>query len=427
MPDQPSSRAEDPPERIFVVSIGSTREIDRVESRMRRLEGINPPTPREGRDLEWRTFLAISPDPPLPSLSLDIVWAIDQFGAAKMTRTSQVVGAFVENPTTGPFAWTGEGDDGASAGFVLVDGESIGCITPAAAHVLASLANVGAQYRGFASPDPLFSIEPLPEGDDIPPGQALLTVGGGTVAVGPSEAVETLYDALRSLPPCAHYAMSVMSASVPGATWSWCSIALVPEAAQWQALRASGLTDEEIASADLQAIVDAACEVEELLGSWGAVGRWLRAPHPAIARLSPLEALMKGEDVGPALDDPYAGGDPSATTWESEAISCWRAATKRWTWVELRRDRRDGRWLVVGSRRGVRIAIYDSLYGLTAASQTGENDAATDGFLPLKPPIDAAAAPLRLARRVDRWLKQPGKPELALARALLRTEARPPG
>ena len=37
-------------------TLNSTYEIDFVHRRVRRLEGINDPTPRQGADGDWKTF-----------------------------------------------------------------------------------------------------------------------------------------------------------------------------------------------------------------------------------------------------------------------------------------------------------------------------------------------------------------------------------
>lgn len=45
---------------IFVTS-NSTYEVEHDLSRIRRLVGSSNPTPRQGKDGEWRTYEAISP------------------------------------------------------------------------------------------------------------------------------------------------------------------------------------------------------------------------------------------------------------------------------------------------------------------------------------------------------------------------------
>lgn len=400
--------------RLFVISIDSAREIDLDQRRIRRLDGIRSATPREG-EREWRSYTLLSPDPPAPSQPVRIVWAIEG-GVYRSTQTSSIVAAVWEDPTAGPFAWTGEDMGvGASPGTVLVGGAAVRTTTAAAAHTLAALANIGHQWTGFSAPEPLWGIAPArPDGEG--PGEAAITVGGAAVAVGAQEPVRDLYDALLRLPPDVNLPMGAFSAATR-ATWSPAPITRLPEAGQRQALGSAGLTEEEIDSVpDLGVLVAAAANVAELM-TWGAVGRWLRAPHATLDGASPLATLAGGGDVAPALRDPFGGGDPPETTWEPEAWACYRAAKSAgWTWAELARDIRDGRWTVRGIRTGVRIGIFDTVYGPFATADIAddpEGDAvALDG------PIDPTAAPAELVRRVDEWMEDPQHKKLALARAL---------
>ncbi len=401
---------------LFVVSIDSTREIDLNQRRIRRLEGINPATPREG-EREWRSYALLTPDPPAPAQSLRIVWAIDG-DVIRATDTSSLVGAFWEDPTAGPFAWIGEAHGlGEAPGTVLVGGSAVRTRTAAAAHTLAALGNVGRQWRGFSAPEPLWGIAPArPDGEG--PGEAAITVGGAAVAIGAQEPVQDLFDALLRLPPDVNLPMGAFSAAT-GAEWSPVSITRLPAAGQRQALGSAGLTDEEIASVpDLGVLVAAAADLAELM-TWGAVSRWLRSPHAALGGTSPLAALAEGRDVAPALGDPFGGGDPPEATWEPEAWACHRAAKAAgWTWAELARDVRDGRWMVRGSRTGVRILVFDSVYGPFASADIA--DVPTDAHVVLDGPADPTAAPAELVRRVDEWMEDPQHKKLALARALRR-------
>lgn len=401
---------------LFVVSIDSTREIDLDKRRIRRNEGIRPATPREG-EREWRSYALLSPDPPMPAQPLHIVWAIDG-EVMRTTQTSPIVGAFWEDPGAGPFAWTGEAQGAQqSGGTVLVGGAAVRTRTAAAAHTLAALGNVGHQWRGFSSPEPLWGIAPA-RPDDEGRGLATLTVGGSAIAVGDQEPVQDLYEGLLRLPPDVNVPIGAFAAAT-GADWSPVSITRLPDAGQRQALVSAGLTDEEITSvSDLGLLTAAAAELSELM-TWGAVGRWLRAPHPALGGGSPLAAFAEGRDVAPALHDPFGGGDPPEGTWEPEAWACHRAAKAAgWTWTELARDVRDGRWMVRGSRNGVRIVVFDTVYGPVA---TGDiSDDPEKHAVVLAGPVDPIAAPAELARRVDEWMQDPQHKRLALARALRR-------
>lgn len=46
---------------VFVTSTGSTYEVDLENKRIRRLSGEHDPTPRQGRDGDWRSYLEITP------------------------------------------------------------------------------------------------------------------------------------------------------------------------------------------------------------------------------------------------------------------------------------------------------------------------------------------------------------------------------
>lgn len=292
------------PTRCFVVSLDSTREVDLVGKRIRRLEGVRPPTGREG-ERRWRHFTRLTPDPPRLGVPLTIVWSEDAHtGVIRATRTSPTVGAFLEDPTSVPFAWIGEADAAeATPGAVLVDGASVRTATAMAAHSICALATVGNQHRGFAAPEPVFGVQRGVEDD------AVLSVGGHPVATGARDAVDRLCDVLSNLPPPAgHFGGAIVAASVPGVTsWSAPPIAALPGPLLRERLRAFGLTEAELdAQADLAAVARAGDQSETLLGSWGAVGRWLRCPHRALGTRCPLDVLSAGGDVGPALADPYS-------------------------------------------------------------------------------------------------------------------------
>lgn len=389
------------PTHAFIVSVDSTREVDLTGKRIRRLEGVRSPTGREG-DRSWRSFVWLTPDPPRLGVPLITAWSEDaRAGVIRATRTSPTVGVFLEDPTAGPFAWTGEADAAESTpGAVLVDGVSVRTATAMAAHTICALANVGCQYRGFAAPEAVFSIRRVEAA-------AALTVGGYPVATGDLAAVVRLVDALGNLPPpAAHFGGAVVAASVPGGvSWSAPPIAALPRQLLREALRAFGLTEAEVGQqVDLASLARAASAAEEFLGSAGAVGRWLRCPHRALRTRRPLAVLAAGGDVGPALADPYSGGEPA--TWEPEAIACWRAANAAgWASVELRRDRHEGRWRVTGTGGGARLIVADSLYGVTGRVEGG---AGQRGDVVLERPVDPERAPARLVACLDRGPGHPG-------------------
>lgn len=65
----------------------SVYEIDYAHQRIRRLEGRNNPTPRQGVDGEWKRYAAISPL--IVGLPVRIVWQIGET-VSEGTRLSPV-------------------------------------------------------------------------------------------------------------------------------------------------------------------------------------------------------------------------------------------------------------------------------------------------------------------------------------------------
>lgn len=45
---------------IFTTESGSAYEVDTIKRRVRRLRGVTDPTPRQGKDGEWRAFKGMS-------------------------------------------------------------------------------------------------------------------------------------------------------------------------------------------------------------------------------------------------------------------------------------------------------------------------------------------------------------------------------
>jgi hypothetical protein len=81
----------------FSTISGSLYEVDEAQRRCRRLNGIYDPTPRMGKDGEWRTYHSLYPDPIQVGQQVIIVWgddveAIDPntIPVAKTTVTSPV-------------------------------------------------------------------------------------------------------------------------------------------------------------------------------------------------------------------------------------------------------------------------------------------------------------------------------------------------
>ncbi len=64
------------PVMIIHTETGSIYEVDRKNKRVRRMTGKDNPTPRMGKDGEWRSYTDIQPDPPEAGGRLLIVWSI---------------------------------------------------------------------------------------------------------------------------------------------------------------------------------------------------------------------------------------------------------------------------------------------------------------------------------------------------------------
>lgn len=61
---------------VMIIHTGteSIYEVDTKNKRVRRMTGARNPTPRQGKDGEWRDYTSISPDPPSVGNRLLIVW-----------------------------------------------------------------------------------------------------------------------------------------------------------------------------------------------------------------------------------------------------------------------------------------------------------------------------------------------------------------
>lgn len=58
----------------FVTVSGSMYEVDLQEKKCRRLIGTSDPTPRQGKDGDWKVFQAIHPDVPVQGKPVLFVW-----------------------------------------------------------------------------------------------------------------------------------------------------------------------------------------------------------------------------------------------------------------------------------------------------------------------------------------------------------------
>ena len=87
----------DQPVMILRTESGSIYEVDRKNKRVRRMTGEKNPTPKMGKDGEWKAYADLQPNPPEVGLPLLIVWE-----TPTTSEVSSAVAAMVEIhvPTT---------------------------------------------------------------------------------------------------------------------------------------------------------------------------------------------------------------------------------------------------------------------------------------------------------------------------------------
>jgi hypothetical protein len=61
---------------MIFCTVNSTYEIDQEHHCIRRLEGRNQPTPRQGADGEWKHYAAVSPI--IVGLPVRILWTVSE-------------------------------------------------------------------------------------------------------------------------------------------------------------------------------------------------------------------------------------------------------------------------------------------------------------------------------------------------------------
>lgn len=70
-----------------VITKFSIYEVDFENNRVRRVSGVNRPTPRQGSDGEWKTYQTVF----LSDHGLIFQWGWNEDGTAKCTETSHIV------------------------------------------------------------------------------------------------------------------------------------------------------------------------------------------------------------------------------------------------------------------------------------------------------------------------------------------------
>lgn len=74
----------------YVTECGSLYEVDHANNRIRRLSGLKDPTPRQGKDGEWKNFHAIY-------TTMENRFLIDWNGEGKCTYTSPIIRTLEES------------------------------------------------------------------------------------------------------------------------------------------------------------------------------------------------------------------------------------------------------------------------------------------------------------------------------------------
>jgi hypothetical protein len=86
----PAQDAQEPPTDVrTVTTVNSVYQINEADHLIRRVAGVSDPTPRQGVDGVWSSYVAVRSD---ICDGLFILWGYHSNGVAKCTVTSKVVG-----------------------------------------------------------------------------------------------------------------------------------------------------------------------------------------------------------------------------------------------------------------------------------------------------------------------------------------------
>ena len=88
----------------FQTESGSVYEVNTDSKQIRRLNGVADPTPRQGKDGEWRLYSELAPDPIQVGKSVLVVWA-GEMEPTKETK-SWFISLGMEPPATSPMPVT---------------------------------------------------------------------------------------------------------------------------------------------------------------------------------------------------------------------------------------------------------------------------------------------------------------------------------
>lgn len=84
----------------FTTESGSLYEVDEKAKKIRRLNGVKNPTPRTGKDGQWRTYRELHPDPVTVGRGVVIVWGEDTELLVETKEQLQTMGGGFGMPMT---------------------------------------------------------------------------------------------------------------------------------------------------------------------------------------------------------------------------------------------------------------------------------------------------------------------------------------
>lgn len=82
----------------IVKTENSVYEINTAECKVRRLVGVNDPTPRQGEDGVWKWYEDLMPSTPELGYPLCIVWSVDDMARCTITSVVREVTENDSNP-----------------------------------------------------------------------------------------------------------------------------------------------------------------------------------------------------------------------------------------------------------------------------------------------------------------------------------------
>ena len=84
----------------FTTASGSVYEVNTDSKQIRRLNGPKDPTPRQGKDGQWRNYSDLAPDPISVGSGVVIFWGHDTALLAETEEQLKSMGGGIAAPTT---------------------------------------------------------------------------------------------------------------------------------------------------------------------------------------------------------------------------------------------------------------------------------------------------------------------------------------